>query len=71
MFELDTRGVPGCFVLTTAFEQAARIQCQALGFEPAMVWLEHPIQNRTPDELRALAQACLGDVLSNLTSRPE
>lgn len=69
MFELDTRGVPGCFVLTTAFEQAARVQCEALGFEPAMVWLEHPIQNRTPAELQALARNCLQDVLANLTSQ--
>ena len=32
--DLDGRGIPGGMVATTAFEQAARAQSDALGFEP-------------------------------------
>ena len=47
MKDLDERGVPGCFVVTTEFEQAADSQSRSIGFEPAIVWTPHPIQNRT------------------------
>ncbi len=67
MFELDERGVPGCFLVTTAFEDAAAVQCTALGFRPAIVWLDHPVQNRTPDELKAMAEGCLEEVLDAIT----
>ena len=53
--DLDERGVPGCFVITTEFEAAARSQSRPLGFESASVWVPHPIQNRTASELEELA----------------
>ena len=53
-------------IATTAFEQAARAQSQALGFEPAVVYVPHPIQDRTDDELRAIADAAVGPVLRML-----
>jgi hypothetical protein len=67
MLELDERGVPGCFLATTAFKDAADLQCRVLGFRPAIVWLEHPIQNRTDAELQALAHSCVDEVIATIT----
>lgn len=71
MRDLDERGVPGCFVITTEFEPAARSQCSTLGFEPAIVWTPHPIQNRTEAELEQLADDTLDAVLAAITKAPE
>ena len=53
-------------VSTTAFVQAAEVQSKALGHEPTIVWVPHPIQDRTDDELRALADSAFdGDRRKN------
>ena len=57
-------------VATTAFEQAARAQAAALNFEPAIVYVPHPIQDRTDDEIRAIAEAALDSVLGMIVARP-
>ncbi len=64
--DLDSRGIPGVNVVTTEFCDAAAAQAQALGFEPAIVWVSHPIQNRTPAELAALADAAIPPLLGLL-----
>lgn len=55
-------------VATTAFRDAAAHQSRSLGFEPAIVWVSHPVQNRTRDELAALAEDAAGSVLAALGS---
>jgi hypothetical protein len=67
---LDSRGIPGVSVVTTGFTDAVAAQSQALGFEPAIVWTPHPIQNRTPDELDAIADAAIASALALLVSTP-
>ena len=52
---------------STEFVQAAAAQAKALGFEPAMVFVAHPIQDRSDAELCALADAALADILRRLT----
>ena len=44
-------------IVTTAFVDAADAQSDALGFEPGIVYVPHPVQNRTRAELHALADA--------------
>ncbi len=61
---LDVRGIPGCATATVEFKQAAAAQAGALGFDPAIVWTPHPIQNRTPAELAALAAAAAPEILA-------
>ena len=56
-------------MISEAFKPAAAAQCKSLGFEPAIVWVAHPIQNRTPDQLADLADAALDAILS-LIGRP-
>jgi hypothetical protein len=55
-------------VATTEFRDAAVVQARSLGFEPAVVWVEHPIQNRTAAELEALADTAIEPILDALTS---
>lgn len=53
--ELDLRGVPGVFVASVEFEAAAEAQGSALGFHPPRVLVPHPIQDRTDEEMRTIA----------------
>jgi hypothetical protein len=63
---LDGRGIPGVSIVTTEFRDAVDVQSKALGFEPAVVYVPHPIQNRTPDELARIADEALAPVLKLL-----
>jgi hypothetical protein len=65
---LDLSGVPALIVATTAFTQAADVQSKALGYEPTMVWVPHPIQDRTDDELRSLADKHCDEIVGKLVA---
>lgn len=52
---LDSRGIPGAYVASSAFVTAADTQGEALGFHPKRVFVPHPIQDRTDEEVRAMA----------------
>ena len=67
MLDLDERGVPGVMIATTAFRQAAAAQSASLGYEPAIVWVPHPIQNRTDEEIRVIADEAMDEIVSKLT----
>jgi len=54
--DLEARGVPGVFVATVEFIDGAEAQAKALGADPAAVYVEHPIQDRTDDEMREIAE---------------
>jgi hypothetical protein len=43
-------------------------QSNSLGFEPAVAYVPHPIQNRTPAELEALADGVFAEVIKKLTA---
>ena len=66
--DLEARGVPGVFVASTEFIEASAAQAEALGFDPARVFVAHPIQDRTDDELRALADAAVDEIIAQVTS---
>ena len=59
--------MPGVFVASTEFVEAAEAQAKALGFEPAAVFVAHPIQDRTDDEMRALADAAFEEIVGHLS----
>jgi hypothetical protein len=67
--DLEGRGIPGVGLASTEFVQAAAIQSKSLGFDPALVFVRHPIQDRTDDELRALADEVFEQILQALTKR--
>jgi len=65
---LDTNGVPALIVVSTAFEQAADVQSKALGYDPTIVWVPHPIQDRTDEEMRALADRTFDEIVTRMTA---
>jgi hypothetical protein len=67
--DLEARGLPGVFVATCEFEDGARAQAKALGADPAAVYVSHPIQDRTDDEMRAIADAAFDQVLAELVEQ--
>jgi hypothetical protein len=55
MAELEARGIPTVGVATTEFIDGANAQAKSLGTDPALVFIPHPVQDRTDDELKKLA----------------
>ncbi|MCG8417562.1 MAG: hypothetical protein MJE77_06405 [Proteobacteria bacterium] len=70
IIDLETRGVPGVFVATVEFKNAAEKQSRALGSDPAAVYVEHPIQDRTDDEMATIAEQALDALLAGLVQSP-
>lgn len=62
----DARGLPGVSIVTTEFRDAVAVQSRALGFDPAIVFVPHPVQNRTAEELAAVADAAIAPALEKL-----
>jgi hypothetical protein len=67
--DLELRGVPGMFVASEQFVDAAVAQSASLGFSSvARVFTPHPIQDRTDDEMIAYADAAFDDILASVTT---
>lgn len=66
VIDLESRGVPAVFVASSEFVDAAAAQSKALGADVARVFVPHPIQDRTDDEIRALADGAVDAVLRAL-----
>lgn len=65
---LEASGVVAAFVASTEFVSAAEAQARALGYAALpSVFVPHPIQDRTDDEVRALAERALPDILAAVT----
>jgi len=67
--DLESRGVVGVFVASTEFIDAADTQSAALGADPAVVFVPHPIQDRTDDEIRALADDAVEAIVAVVTTQ--
>jgi hypothetical protein len=63
---LEQLGIVAVGVATTEFKVAAATQSEALGYDPAVVFVQHPIQDRTHEEIRALADSAVEQILANL-----
>ena len=61
--------MPGVFVATVAFTDGAEAQARALGADPAAVYVEHPIQDRTDAELVSIADEAFEAVVAALVSK--
>jgi len=64
--DLEARGVPSVFVATIEFIDGAVAQARSLGADPAAVYVEHPIQDRTDAEMNAIADKAIDEILANL-----
>jgi hypothetical protein len=68
--DLEARGLPGVFVASAEFVEAAIAQSRALGFPTvARVFTPHPIQDRTDDEMIAYADAALDEIVAAITTQ--
>jgi len=54
--------------VTTGFVDGVEAQSNSLGFEPGVVYVPHPIQNRTQAEIEAIADQAFGKVMGMLRS---
>ena len=64
--DLEMRGLPGVVVASSEFIEAAESQASALGVAARRVFVPHPIQDRTDDEMRALADRAIDEILASL-----
>ena len=64
--DLETRGIPAVYVATEAFVDGAERQAKALGFDPAVVFVSHPIQDRTDDEMRTIAERAFAALVAGI-----
>ncbi len=61
VLEFEKAGKPSLLIASSAFVDAAEKQAPMLGQPGARrVFVEHPIQDRTDDELRELARQAFG-----------
>jgi hypothetical protein len=65
--DLERRGIPGVFVASEVFVDAAQIQGEALGFQPERVFVTHPIQDRTDSEMATIADNAVAELIAKLT----
>ena len=66
--DLERRGVPGVFVASAVFVDAAQTQGEAIGFQPERLFVEHPIQDRTDAEMADIADRAVEALVAKLTS---
>jgi len=64
--DLDRRGIPGAFIASEEFVEAADKQAQSLGFSPFRDFVPHPIQNKTDAEMKTIAEGAFLEILALL-----
>ncbi len=65
--DFEGRGIPGVGVASTEFVPAAAAQAKTLGMDPSMVFVQHPIQDRSDAELRGLAEEAVEKIIQAVT----
>jgi hypothetical protein len=64
----EIQGKPAVSIASSEFVDAAETQARALGMDAAArVFVAHPIQDATDDEMRAKADAVIDEVIRALT----
>ena len=63
---LEDLGVVSVGIASTEFIEAAAAQNRSLGYDPAVVFVPHPIQDRSDEEMRALADRALEGIIHAL-----
>ena len=71
MVNLEAAGIASVMVASAEFVTAAEAQAKALGAEPRRVFVPHPIQDRTDEEMRAIADDAIEQILGHVVDRPD
>ena len=69
MSDLETRGIPTAYVATCEFIDGADAQAKSLGFAHSPVYVEHPIQDRSDDEMVSIAEKAIDAALAQLVKQ--
>ena len=72
LVDYETRGIPTVLVASSEFVHAARAQAEALGMPDlaaGAVFVPHPIQNATDEEMRVKARDAIDALLVALTTQ--
>lgn len=67
--DLESRGIPSGFVASTEFIQAADAQAKSLGISPASVFVPHPIQDRSDEEMTQLAKEAVDQIIAMIVEQ--
>jgi alkanesulfonate monooxygenase SsuD/methylene tetrahydromethanopterin reductase-like flavin-dependent oxidoreductase (luciferase family) len=68
---IEELGIPSVPVATEEFRTAARVQASRLGrSDLEAVFVSHPIQDQTKDEIDARADAVIEEIVGKLTHTP-
>ncbi len=67
--DLETRGIPSVYVATTEFVDGANAQAKSLGFAHSPIYVEHPIQDRTDEEMVAIGEKAFEMVVAQLVKQ--
>ena len=63
----EIQGIPSVFLASTEFVEAATAQAEALGLpEVKRLFVPHPIQDATDQEMRMKAEAVFDSILGSL-----
>ena len=71
LVEYEAQGIPAVMVASSEFVDAARRQSTALGMPgiaDRAVYVPHPIQDATDDEIRGKARAAFDAILNAITT---
>ena len=67
MTKLENLGIPAVAIATSEFMTAARAQASALGrADYDAIYVAHPIQDQTKQEIEAKAEAVLAEIHARL-----
>lgn len=67
--DLESRGVPSMFVASREFIEAASAQATSLGLpELKRVFVPHPIQDRTDEEMQGYADSAFDEIVRAVTA---
>ena len=67
--DLEIRGIPAVYVATTEFVDGADAQAKSLGFAHSPIYIEHPIQDRTDEEMVAIGEKAFEALVAQLVKQ--
>ncbi len=67
--DLEIRGIPSVYVATSEFVDGADAQAKSLGFAHSPIYIEHPIQDRTDEEMVAIAEQAFEALVEQLVKQ--
>jgi hypothetical protein len=66
--DLESRGIPGGYILSEEFREADIAQSRALGYTAKKVFVQHPIQDRSDEEMADIADKAFESVVAMLVT---